>query len=250
MLNPSKFKEYPLHCVGLGWLNKFNIIPEYTERFTHIDELELKGLHHFSRLYIQRKGGLTDTEKELLEKEKFRFVDVWGTLMIDLTKPFSFSRNLMKNVLKGERNLTFEEVLTMDGLKEYHELLCSSRKQNGFKTASFEAFKVVWDYQFYPYPHYYHIFLARQEGKVVAGMGILYNDEYAFEFNLARDKTIYYAQDYLKYKVLEQLKENEVKWYDLAGINPDPEFDSKDLNIRKYKEKWGKEFYYVFEYKR
>jgi hypothetical protein len=374
IINPQRWKEHQLHCVGLGFLNKINLYKEYTEKFMHIDPITedaLKGLHFSTRLFLTRKfmfkGSEYDTEIDLLAKHKFRKVGNWGTLILDLTKDFNLDKPLKKAIKTGERNLTFKKLETDAEYREYYDLYKQGRTDNGLKTPEFKYFLEVRKNP------YYHVFIAKKEDRIVAGHGIVHNgdilptlktdvfedrasngktngtqelpsivpasttplaftecesrggvstgveipvsptvsqsksqlratslpphvtalqegnkdtnqhiylnpmaecpvdsatdcnssppcpmarkesscnttDNYAYEFNLARDKSIYYDSDYLTFKILEYLKSMGIKWYDFAGVNPSPKEGSKDYSIRKYKEKWGGEYYNVYEY--
>jgi len=47
-----------------------------------------------------------------------------------------------------------------------------------------------------------------------------------------------YSQDLIKWKIIEWGIENNMKYYDLAGFNPDPKSE-KEKGIMNYKKKWG-----------
>ena len=246
-LNPSKFKEYELHTVGLGLLNNINPLKDYLEKFTPLDVLsedEILKLNKKTTLYLIRKEISTE-ETQLLEKNKFKLTKEWATLILDLTKPLNIDKGNISLIKKGMQNLTFSQLSTIEELKEYHELFKNVRKSEGMKTPRFEEYQKVFNNK------YYKVFVAKnRQGKIVAGIGTIANNEYALQLNIARDKDYKYASDYLTFMIVDGMIKNGLKLFDFAGINPKPEQDSKDYFIRKYKEKWGGEYYNEYTYTR
>ena len=47
-----------------------------------------------------------------------------------------------------------------------------------------------------------------------------------------------YSQDLIKWKIIEWGIENKMKYYDLAGFNPNP-ISKKEEGIIQFKKKWG-----------
>jgi len=47
-----------------------------------------------------------------------------------------------------------------------------------------------------------------------------------------------YAQDLIKWKIIEWGIENKKFYYNFAGFNPNPQSE-KEIGILKYKKKWG-----------
>jgi len=47
-----------------------------------------------------------------------------------------------------------------------------------------------------------------------------------------------YSQDLIKWKIIEWGINNKMRYYDLAGFNPNPE-SKKEYGIFRYKKKWG-----------
>ncbi len=247
-LNPSKWKEYELHIRGLGFLNKFNFFKNHFEKFTPIDPLtqdEIDKMHRKATIHLIRKE-ISGEEKGILEKNGFSLVYKWGTLIIDTYKKGDYDSNTIKNIRKGSDRLIFSIAKERSSLKKYYELLKLSRKSLGFRTPSYKNFSQIFNNKFYSV----FIVTDNKAGKIVAGIGAIYNSNYMLETNSARDKQVVYANDFLKLKLIEFCRENHIRWYDLAGINPNPLLENKDYFIRKYKEKWGGEFYNEFVYER
>ncbi len=65
---------------------------------------------------------------------------------------------------------------------------------------------------------------------------------YINEFGIARTKKDsegkLYSQDLLKWHIIKWGKNNNLKYYDLTGVNPYPQ-NEKEKGIFRYKEKWG-----------
>lgn len=55
------------------------------------------------------------------------------------------------------------------------------------------------------------------------------------------------AQDILHHEVIKFHKSLGDKYFDLAGFNPNP-ISAKEINIRRFKEKWGGEVYHIPSY--
>jgi hypothetical protein len=252
MLNPSKWKEHQLEASGLGLLNTINFIPDYTERFTSIDpvtEQELSKFHKSTRIFLQRKQ-ISSDEKKLLAVHGFEPDTIWGTLVVDLDK-FSFdklSKNTRYDIRRGE-GLVFDKVKTEISLKDYYHLLRYSRLEEGLATQSYYEFVHIFNKLG---GKHYDIFLARDQvnGDIYAAIGLIYGGGYTFQGQLARDKGVPFASTWLTYTLLAHLKEQGYRYFDLVGINPNPEPNSKDEGIRAFKEKWLGEYQNVYEYVR
>jgi len=251
-LNPSKYKEYELHVSGLGFLNRINFIKDHYEKFTPIDEINkdvIRQLKRRTTIHIIRKN-LSEEDKSLLEEEGFKLIKTWGTLILDLSRfdmlYLKLDSTTTKNIRKGESRLTFFKITSADEFKEYYELFKESRKELRFKTAPYSIYSSLLSNP------YYAVFAVRsnESKKLVAGLGTIYNQNYILEVNAARDHNCFFANDYLKWMLLKYCHEQKILYYDFAGCNPDPESDSKDFNLRKFKEKWGGEFYYEYIFKR
>ena len=247
-LNPSKWKEYELHVCGLGFLNKINLFKDYFEKFTPIDPIEEQSLVNLNKkttLHIIRKD-LILSEKKLLDTYNFKLIKTWGTLILNLEKEIKLDENTLKNIRKGEKRLEFFQVINLEDLTQYYTLFKDSRKKIKFKTTSFKEYEKIFSL------NGYKIFVVRdKESKnIVAGLGTISNHIYLLEVNAARDDKYFFANDFLKWKIINYCKENNLKYYDFAGVNPVPKQNSKDLNLRKFKEKWGGEFYFEFIFKR
>jgi lipid II:glycine glycyltransferase (peptidoglycan interpeptide bridge formation enzyme) len=193
---------------------------------------------------------------EKIQKNDFT-LKKWGTIIIDLEKTedelWTNIKKETRKIIKKTSNSGCKTYLCQSDneFKEYYMLLKKSRNQMKFQTAPYNAAYKQWKIM---HPENYHVFLIRDsKNNLLAGMGILYTADYMIEVAAARsekskEKHIY-ANDLLKWEIIKWGQKNKIKYYDLAGINPNPEHGSKDEAIKKFKEKWGGQYYdwYYFE---
>jgi len=245
-LNPSKWKEYELHAMGLGFLNHINPFKQYVERITHCDPLTQKTIDSFHKktlLYVYRKK-ITNKEHELLAKNSFIQKQIWATTVVDTTKRLEIDKGNRSIITKGEKLLTFHKVQTEKELKEYYDLFKNSRRQEGLRTPTYAQYTKMFK------EAHYAVFVAKKDGRIVAGIGTISNDYYMLQLNIAREKEISYASDYLTYQIINYCAKKGIRWFDLAGIHPNPEKNTKEYYIKRYKEKWKGDMFYQYTYLR
>jgi hypothetical protein len=179
-------------------------------------------------------------------------VQKWGTFLIDLTKSKEEVYNKIskhsgrKNIERSiKRGITVEEI-TDKSLLEYHNLINKMKKNEGRETSKFENLLQRW--KIYK-PVGYSGFLARKDDEVIGGLLFSYVNGQILEAGVARSeidrKNHYYSQDLIKWKIIEWGIENNLKYYNLTGFNPNPSTE-KEKGILRYKEKWGGQPYYFY----
>jgi len=188
--------------------------------------------------------------REKLEKNGFKIRE-WGTYIIDLTKS---EEELWSNIKKETRKIikktadlgcSFSICSSEKEYREYYDLFKKSRKDMNFTTQPYRIFKRQWDIL---HPKNYDVFIVRtKDGELLAGMGVVYTSDFMREIGAARSHEMSdvkaYPNDLLKWDIMKWGHNCGIKYYDLAGINPNPEIGSKDENIKKFKEKWGGQYY-------
>ena len=175
----------------------------------------------------------------------------WSTFIIDLTKPkdelynniekSSGRKNIQRSIKRG---ISVEEV-NENNLREYFDLVNLSKGERGGLKTNYDYFHKVWK-TLEPYGR--RGFLARKDSKPISGLLISCLSGHIIEAGVARsfaDKdSMYYSQDLIRWKIIEWGIENNMKWYNLAGFNPNPS-TPKEEGILRYKRKWGgKQIYY------
>ena len=179
-------------------------------------------------------------------------VQKWGTFLVDLTKSkeevysniskHSGRKNIERSIKRG---ITVEEI-NDKSLLEYHNLINTMKKNEGRETSKFENLLERW--KIYK-PVGYSGFLARKDDEVIGGLLFSHVNGQILEAGVARSeidrKNHYYSQDLIKWKIIEWGIENNLKYYNLTGFNPNPSTE-KEKGILRYKEKWGGQPYYFY----
>lgn len=175
----------------------------------------------------------------------------WSTYIIDLCKT---KEELFKNIEKnsGRKNIRratergiVVETITEENLHEYFELLNESKENRGGLSENYDYFLELWKLL---KPFGRNGFLARKDSKAISGLSFSSISGHIIEGGVARSlsdkESVYYSQDLIKWKIIEWGVENNMKWYNLAGFNPNPT-TTKEEGILRYKKKWGgKQFDY------
>ena len=176
----------------------------------------------------------------------------WGTFLINLDRSkdeiyknfdkHSCQKNIERSIKRG---VEIEE-LTEKTLSEYYELINKMREGVGRERSDFEIFTNRWK-KFKPLG--YSGFLARKDGNLIGGLLFTYTNRHIIEIGVARSKedteNNLYSQDLLKWKIIEWGIENNMKYYDLTGFNPEP-ISKKEEGIIQYKKKWGGTPHYYY----
>jgi len=179
------------------------------------------------------------------EKDKRFVIKNWSTFLIDLTKP---KNELYDNIDKhsGRKNIErsinrgiLVEEITEKSLAQYSEMVNAERKSVKGNLIDYEHLLKSWRLL---KPLGYSGFLAKKDGIPIGGLLFSYLNGHIIEGGVARSvfdtKNKLYSQDLIKWKIIEWGIENNMKFYNLAGINPNPE-SKKEEGILRYKKKWG-----------
>lgn len=179
----------------------------------------------------------------------------WATLLVDLTPDEETRwRNLhhsaRKAINRAQRDgIYVERVTTVGELREYYEFAraCSSRKPGRF--FSFANSALAWE-ELRPY-NGIEIFVAKHEGRPIAGLGIWAFAYHITEFSSVQSQESYeqklYGNDLIKWEVIQWGHAQGYRTYDLAGVAPEPA-NAKESGIRQFKEKWGGRYVPYFAY--
>lgn len=173
----------------------------------------------------------------------------WGTYLIDLKKSKDeIFNNIDKNSARKnikrstERGIEIESI-NDNNLNEYLKLFNETKKDSGRIESTENQMKNFWKIL---YPIGFSGFLAKMNDIYIGGILFSFFNDYMNEWGVARSSIDYekklYSQDLLKWKIIEWGIENNKKWYDFTGFNPNPE-NSKEEGILRYKKKWGGQEY-------
>ncbi|MFH1056951.1 MAG: GNAT family N-acetyltransferase [Candidatus Micrarchaeota archaeon] len=166
-----------------------------------------------------------------------------GTFLVDLSqseeKLWSNLDKAAKKAVKQcteEFNLSVEKVDSEEELGEYLNLLKKFRTASGFAMPMVYPSQNAWKKE---RGKTMEVFVAKDGGKIVSGIGVVFFNGVAMEIAVARDVAHKaYAQDLLKWHVLLWAKRQDFRLYDLAGVNPNPSTD-KERGGFQFKAKWG-----------
>ena len=168
----------------------------------------------------------------------------WGTFIIDLKQSEEQIYNNIdnhsgrKNIQRSINRNVIVESISDDNFSDYSIL---RMKESGITTTKdelnqrFEWWKSVKLLG-------YSGFLAKKDNIPVGGILFSSFGKHILEVGVARSKKDtdehLYSQDLLKWNIIKWGINNDMKYYNLSGINPYPE-SKKEEGIFRYKKKWG-----------
>lgn len=175
--------------------------------------------------------------------KKFKLLP-WSTFIIDLTLSKDELYNNIekhsgrKNIERAAQRGVVTEQITDENFVEYAKLR-QTQESNSNESLDLEQRKEWWSSV---KKLGYLGFLAKKDGNAVSGILFSAFGGHIIEVGVARSpedsKNNLYSQDLLKWKIIEWGKNNDMKYYNLAGFNPNPQ-SPKEEGIFKYKKKWG-----------
>jgi len=184
-------------------------------------------------------------------KNHFKLIP-WSTFIIDLNqnKDVLFHNiekdSGRKNIRKAEKKGIVVEEINENNLHDYFLLFKESKGERGGKSQDYEHFLETMKYL---KPTGRTGFLARKDGRPISGLLFSSVCGHIIEGAVVRSKEDYlnkfYSQDLVRWKIIEWGVENNMKYYNLAGFNPQP-ISSKEEGIMRYKKKWGGKRYDYF----
>ena len=171
----------------------------------------------------------------------------WITYLIDLNLPIDELYNKIekhsgrKNIERSIRRGVEIDEITHKSLVEYVNLMNNGKNKE--KKMDLKSMQKTWDVL---KPLGYSGFLARKDGIAVGGLMFSHLNGHIIEAGVARSeddwKNKLYSQDLIKWKIIQWGVKNKMKYYNLAGANPNPK-SPKEEGILRFKKKWGGEKY-------
>ena len=182
-------------------------------------------------------------------EKKFQVID-WGTYLIDLTKSTdelyqNIEKNSgRKNIERSEKRGVEIEQITEETLDDFFDLVLESRNFSVDEEYERRVLHLRWNI-FKPLG--FSGFLAKKANTVIGGLLFSHVNGHIIEAGVARSvkdsKENLYSQDLIKWKIIEWGSKNNMKFFNLAGFNPNPKSE-KEKGIQKYKKKWGGDAFY------
>ncbi len=169
----------------------------------------------------------------------------WATFIIDLTqsegdlwKKIDYSaRKLVNRTLE---QVDVKQVETEAEFKAYHSVLNENRKRS--KAQPYRYSPLLWRIWRDTSSGAVFIAVEKNSGRVLAGLGISFFNGYLNEWGAGTSNYAIanhvYAQDAIKWTIIKWAKEKNFRFFDLSGVNPNPESE-KEKGIHRFKAKWG-----------
>ena len=180
-----------------------------------------------------------------LSKLDYLSVEQWATFLIDLNQPLEVlyakidNHSGRKNIERSQKRGVIIEEITENNLEDYVNLLNQTSSLMGRKKISLEQMNRIWKFL---KPLGYSGFLAKKNDTTLSGILFSFLNNFIIEAGVIRaeeDKNQkLYSQDLIKWKIIEWGVLNKMKYYNLAGFNPEPQ-SAKEKGIFRYKKKWG-----------
>lgn len=174
----------------------------------------------------------------------------WASLLVDLNQDEEILWKKLKPAARKSVNRAKREGLRIEKISSLLEL------QEKF-AGPYNSFEVAAGRKALPWRNYestwksdkkgrYQFFCAIDTGdRILAVLAVHIFNQVATEVNSAINPVAFSekipAQDLLHWNIMLDMKSQDFKIFDLAGINPNP-LDKAALGIRRFKEKWGGEY--------
>lgn len=211
-------------------------------------------LSHLGKTFVGSIHPL-DNEPNPFDRLGFK-KELLGTFVIDLTKEkeklwlMLDKKSARKNVERARERKVYVKIIEEDDFHVYFKLLNEHRTSLKVPTFKFDYIYDLWSLL----KNIGFTGFITYQGNVPLG-GIListfnkYLNEWAIARSIYDEQKYLYAQDLLKWYIIEWGHDEGFRYYDLTGVNPIPT-DKKEIGIFRYKQKWGGTFYSYPIYKK
>ena len=171
---------------------------------------------------------------------------MWATYRVDLqldkeTLWRNLKNSARKAIRRAERDgVTVREISSLEELRDYYDFTEECAKRLGKRMYGFEDIATMWKH--FRTNAIYETFVAYHGEQKIAGLSIwgfngIISELGSFQSAEAYEKKLY-GQDLIKWEVIRWGHQQGFRWFDLAGVNPNPQ-TPKERGIRQFKEKWG-----------
>lgn len=256
IIHKNSLRHDNLFAKKLGW--RFNISSILTwsygpvisdlENYSEILSLILSYVEKIAKQHnvMMIRGSTHPLDKNnsenLFKKHGFHHLP-WSTHVISLDKDenslySSLDKKTRYDIRKSEKNnYVFEMPNDLDYVKEFYELKNEEYMRDNRKVAPISNFyEERWKNLFQNGLE--KIFLAKKDNKTISGIGNIIFNGYSIQHAVANSKIDLLGGTFLTWNVIKWAINNNLKYYDMGGINPNPTSE-KEKNIDFFKSKWG-----------
>ncbi len=254
---PIFIKDIAKLCVKTfyNYINWGNFIV-FKNNIEEVEKEEAKKLIYNSinnKKYRIQKSPIYDEDIKFF---KTKNILPWGTYIINIEdKTYediykNFKRQARKAIEKTVEQDVYVKTLVFSELENYAKWISENQKETG-KSYKVNIEDMKKEFKIFEKTNYiYEIFIAYQNNTILGSIGIWGFGNYISEFGVYQSKYArehkLYVQDVIKDKIVKYMIERNIKYYDLAGFNPNEELTSKEKAIKQFKEKFrGEEVIYT-----
>ena len=172
--------------------------------------------------------------------------EVWATYVVDCQRSDEELWHRLKHSAKKairkaqERGVMVRRIQSNNELTSYVRFAERAARHSGRTLTGHPDVLMAWDC-LRPQA-YLEFFVAELGGECVSGLGVRGQGAWISEFGSyqsVRDRTERLnAQDAIKWEVIRWARYCGIRYFDLAGVNPEPT-TAKEAGIRQFKAKWG-----------
>lgn len=211
--------------------------------------LKLKEENELDQIITKMGGGIKQITTSFLwdnpewfEKKGYAKVKKYD-VVVDLDRKEleifnSFDRSVKKNIRKNDRRFKLEVESRDDWetLKKFYRLLNRSRKRLKLSEYSLNWFKIIFKNFFLKRRG--SLYCTFKNQKMLSGLLVIYNEFYGMEIMSANEDFKMNSNDLIKWKVIKDLKNLGLKYYNLTGVAPNQNNKKLD-SVYRFKRKFG-----------
>ena len=179
----------------------------------------------------------------------------WATYLVNLQQSEDSAWKNLKHAARKAINkaskdgIRVEHVKDETQLKAFYDFDREELLKKGSRVYSYDNSLVMWRHL--RKGNCVELFVAYHEDRMIGSLGIWHYNGNLYEFASVQSEYAYenklYSGDAIKWEIIKWGIQNGYRWYNLAGVNPEPK-TPKEEGIRRFKEKWGGEYREYFEY--
>lgn len=162
----------------------------------------------------------------------------------------NFRRQARKSIEKTIADGVHVKTLSIDEIDNYAKWVEENENETG-KSYRLDKQHIQNEYKIFQKENFiYEIFVAYKDNIILGSLGIWGFGNFITEFGVyqskyAKEKKLY-VQDVIKDYIVKYMFENNIKYYDLAGFNPNENLTLKEKAIKQFKAKFrGDELIYT-----